>query len=93
MIQIKKHDYYIKIGCDVSRENKQFFVLETTYFNMTNKQIITTIRGILSYLYAVVEANIKYLEVKDETGAIIHSINELVNVAEPVRSGTIKPRR
>ena len=93
MIQIKKHDYYIKIGCDVSKENKQFFVLETTYFNMTNKQIITTIRGILSYLYGVVEANIKYLEVKDETGAIIHSINELVNVAEPVRSGTIKPRR
>lgn len=93
MIQLKKHDYYIKIGCDVSRENKQFFVLETTYFNMTNKQIITTIRGILSYLYAVVEANIKYLEVKDETGAIIHSINELVNVSEPVTKGIIKPRR
>ena len=93
MIQIKKHDYYIKIGCDVSRENKQFFVLETTYFNMTNKQILNTIRGILSYLYCVVEANIKYLEVKDETGAVIHSINELVNVAEPVTKGIIKPRR
>lgn len=93
MIQFKKHDYYIKIGCDVSKEDKQFFVIETTYFNMTNKQILNTIRGILSYLYAVVEANIKYLEVKDETGAVIHSINELVNVAEPVRSGIIKPRR
>ena len=93
MIQLKKHDYYIKIGCDVSRENKQFFVIETAYFNMTNKQILNTIRGILSYLYGVVEANIKYLEVKDETGAVIHSINELVNVAEPVTKGIIKPRR
>lgn len=93
MIQIKKHDYYIKIGCDVSRENKQFFVIETVYFNMTNQQIINTIRDILRYLYDVVEANIKYLEIKDETGAVIHSINKLVNVAEPVRSGVIKPRR
>ena len=93
MIQLKKHDYYIKIGCDVSKEDKQFFVLETTYFNMTNKQILNTIRGILSYLACVVEANIKYMEVKDETGAIIHSINELVGVGEPVRTGIIKPRR
>lgn len=93
MIQIKKHDYYIKIGCDVSKEDKQFFVLETTYFNMTSKQIKNTILGVLSYLTCIVEANIKYMEVKDETGAVIHSINELVNVAEPVRAGVIKPRR
>lgn len=93
MIQIKKHDYYIKIGCDVSRENKQFFVLETTYFNMTYNQIINTTRDILDYLYNIVEANIKYMEVKDETGAVVHSINPIVNVAEPVTKGIIKPRR
>ena len=80
------NDYILHIGFDASREDKQFFTLDTMYEHVSLRELDNSIKLVLSVLDRT-GCNIKYAQVTNaNTKEVItnRAFLSLINIPEPV---------